>query len=651
MLDLTIRVKDNRRSNPMFSGFDDYDCEIIKKGMAVTQQWEIPEDGEISVDLKLGERLYEYGEPVLYIGDVVHDFILDSENLHEKTWKLLFDEEYVHGTPFRNFVGKSEIVLFFKGSDVQFRSVVDIQANEVNAELAKDMLEYLSVHYEDIVSVCFSRSKISGDVGKGSDESINRLIEEAQSGIEVCEAVWPEVISRVRESWESKLESQPKVLPNSPQGIAWLSQNPEGISVCHPDDKMFELSCYPVKTFKSVKEVVIPNRDLFENKVIYGYLAHLEKTLIECEREISLCAQENGDLKGFYGYVSLDYVLNKYRRPICLGISRKLENLVLRIRLLRKKFSSVVSPPSYLKPLPPNVTPFVARTPSYLKVFEKIARWYDFGEVKIGFGDLLFGLRHLSTLYEFTILNQIISALGKNGLELVGYGWRDYNVSKFGGEPKDRPSVEVNNYFVFKDVVRKSKLELFYEPKIWTKYNAQHGDPVDVCFGHKGKGWQHRKPDYLIRIWFEGVFEPVLLILDAKFSSAYRVRKEKLPDLINKYLLGVHQKKMEGGYGQSPVQAVWAIYPKGQAEKVDFYAPCHSLEGAESLLPSLGGVKVKPNDESKLVKVLDKLLNQLALEFRKPKFVSINSQSKVDNRYKLFSLNDNGISSDELEIL
>ncbi|MCS0281482.1 hypothetical protein NDJ83_19830 [Vibrio alginolyticus] len=610
MFDLTIQISQGRT-------YEGFDCKVISQGESVHGGWIVPEDAEVGIHLVTSEKARSLGEPQLYIGDVLHEFELTSASDGRYHWHVLFDEDESFGIPFRNYVGRSEIILAFKSSDIRVRSLVDIQANKINAELAEGMLTYLNEHYDSIVSICFSRSKLSGDTGKGDENSINRLIEEAQSGIELCESVWPELLNRVRERWETELDLQSNSLPNSPKGIAWLSNNPNGIHYCEQNKQMFKVNGYPVISTKSAREVVIHNRDLIENRVIHGYLAHLELQLVDTKKKLeSENTSETGSKQYDFGeYVSLDHILSKYRIPIVLGLVDRLSNLISRVRLLRKRFSTKVNLPRDLKPVPPCVTPFVARTPSYLKVFDKIAKWYEFGKVQLGLGELLFGLRHLSTLYEFTVLTQLISALESSGSDLVESSWRDYEVAEFGGEEKPRPISAINNYFRFSNASRKLSVELFYEPIIWTKHKAQSGDPVDVCREHQGRAWQHRKPDYLLRLWFEGAVEPILLVFDAKFSSAYKVKHEKLPDLVNKYLLGLHQKKVDGGYGNLPIQAVWAIYPKGKAPKVDFYASYHSLGGQDSVLPSLGGLRIRPNEEDYLARMIDKLLDQLQTEF------------------------------------
>ncbi|WP_318518254.1 nuclease domain-containing protein [Photobacterium leiognathi] len=611
MLDLTIEVSPGRT-------YGAFDCELISQGEAVHGVWSIPEDARVSILLETSDRTNELGTPVIYIGDVTYELSLHSSVNGKKTWSLLFEDDQFSGMPFFNYVGRSEIVLAFTKSDLRIKNLVDIQASTINAELADSMLSYLHTHYDSIVALCFSRSRLSCSSGEGCDDSLNRLITEAQSGIELCELVWADLLRKVRENWESSLELKDGAIPNSPDGISWLSQHPEYIQFCSQSEQDFKCRGYPAKILQGANEVIVSNTDLVENKIIHGYLAHLEKRLFDATKyllEYGLDGTHGQEeASSFDEYVSLDHVLSKYKAPILDGLLKKVSDLSLRTKRLALRFAKVSPKPKVIKPIPPKVTAFVSRTPSYLQVYQKIAKWYQVGNVKIDMGDMLFGLRHLSTLYEFTVLMQIVTALEKCGSVLVKQSWRDYSEPVFGGVEKTRPTNALNNYFEFNDLQRNINIELFYEPRIWTSKRAQPGDPVDVCIEHQDRNCRYRSPDYVIRLRLKGIEEPILLIFDAKFSSAYRVRTQKLPDLVNKYLLGIHQKKVDGGFGKLPIQAVWAIYPKGNDPKVNFYARQHSIGGRESILPSLGGIRIKPNEDESLPLLLGQLFDHVVNE-------------------------------------
>ncbi|EHS4947840.1 hypothetical protein KV671_001009 [Vibrio cholerae] len=613
MLDLTIEVSPGRT-------YDAFDCELISQGDPVHGVWSIPEDARISVLLETRDRANEFGTPLIYIGDVVYELSLHSSVNGKKSWHLLFDDDQFSGMPFFNYVGRSEIILAFSRSELRIKNLVDIQASVINAELAESMLSYLHAHYESIVALCFSRSRLACSSGDGCEDSLNRLINEAQSGIELCERVWDDILRKVRETWENSLEIRDGAIPNSPDGISWLSQHPEYIQFCPQVEQDFKCRGYPAKILQGVNEVIISDTDLLENRIIHGYLAHMEKRLFDAKKYLL----ENG-LNGTHGqteghpfneYVSLDHILSRYKAPILVGLLKKIDDLILRSKRLALRFAKVSPKPKVIKPIPPRVTAFVSRTPSYHHVFNKISKWYQSGNMKIDMGDMLFGLRHLSTLYEFTVLTQIVTALESCGCVLVKQSWRDYSEPVFGGLEKSRPTNAINNYFEFNDFQRNINIELFYEPRIWTSERAKPGDPVDVCIEHQDRNYGYRSPDYVIRLRLHGSVEPILLIFDAKFSSAYRVRTQKLPELINKYLLGIHQKKADGGYGKMPIQAVWAIYPKGNDPKVDFYARQHAIGGRESLLPSLAGVRVRPNEDELLTMLLGQLFDHVLNEYQ-----------------------------------
>ncbi|EJA3102545.1 hypothetical protein MWT34_001634 [Vibrio vulnificus] len=572
----------------------------------------------MSILLETSDRANDFGTPIIYIGDVTYELSLQSSVNRKKSWVLLFDDDQFSGMPFFNYVGRSEIILAFSKSDLRIKNLVDIQASLINAELAESMLSYLHTHYDSIVALCFSRSRIACSSGDGCEDSLNRLINEAQSGIELCELVWEDLLRKVRETWESKLEVRDGVIPNSPDGINWLSQHPEYIQFCPQPEQDFKCKGYPAKILQGANEIVVSNTDLIENRIIHGYLAHMEKRLSDAKKYLLNNGLDGSNCQAeghyFNEYISLDHIICRYKAPILDGLLRKVDDLSLRTKRLAMRFTRVSPKPKVIKPIPPKVTAFVSRTPSYLHVYHKIAKWYKSGNIQIDMGDMLFGLRHLSTLYEFTVLMQIVSALEKCGCVLVQQGWKDYSEQVFGGVEKARPTNTLNNYFEFTDSQRKMNIELFYEPRIWTSERAQPGDPVDVCIEHQDRKHRYRSPDYVIRLRLQGLEEPILLIFDAKFSSAYRVKTQKLPDLVNKYLLGLHQKKANGEFGKLPIQAVWAIYPKGNEPTVNFYAKQHSIGGPERILPSLGGIRVKPNEDERLPLLLGELFDHVTNE-------------------------------------
>ena len=105
-----------------------------------------------------------------------------------------------------------------------------------------------------------------------------------------------------------------------------------------------------------------------------------------------------------------------------------------------------------------------------------------------------------------------------------------------------------------------------------------------------------------------------MLIFDAKYSPASSVRDYAIDKLINRYFFGIHQIGKDGNMGRLPTQAVWALYPKRGKNVVNssFYASEHCLGGNSPLLPSLGGMNLKPSKQTIFKNQLSLLMQKLA---------------------------------------
>ena len=119
--------------------------------------------------------------------------------------------------------------------------------------------------------------------------------------------------------------------------------------------------------------------------------------------------------------------------------------------------------------------------------------------------------------------------------------------------------------------------------------------------------------DFLININWKNSNNNDLLIFDAKYSPAASVKEYAIDKLINRYFFGIHQIGKDGSFGRSPTQAVWALYPKRGKNVVSssFYASEHCLGGSTPLLPSLGGMNLKPSKQNIFKNQLSLLMQKL----------------------------------------
>ena len=77
--------------------------------------------------------------------------------------------------------------------------------------------------------------------------------------------------------------------------------------------------------------------------------------------------------------------------------------------------------------------------------------------------------------------------------------------------------------------------------------------------------------------------------MDAKHSSDKSVQRNYIKSLTEKYFNSVNVRTVHNL--QNPIKAIWAIYARG-ADWISGYGIGHSIEGAYTVFPSIGGVLV-----------------------------------------------------------
>ncbi|SFP77973.1 hypothetical protein SAMN03084138_03092 [Enterovibrio norvegicus DSM 15893] len=260
---------------------------------------------------------------------------------------------------------------------------------------------------------------------------------------------------------------------------------------------------------------------------------------------------------------------------------------------------------------PPIITPFASRNIHYRRIFGVIFDWYALGDVTFNDSELFNGLRHLTKIYEFCCLIMIIDSLSSIGFEIRSQEWRNYKEKPFGGKPSKRPINLPNNFFTLRK--DKTLVTLHYEPNIWRMKNARNGDPVAVLSANESNVNSYISPDFFIEIKNIDSKSVDFLIFDSRYSPSSSVENYSLTELIHKYFFGIHYVNENGQLGRSPTQAVWALYPKRGKKIVDseYYSSEHSLSGSMPLLPSLGGINLRPSKLSVFQNKLALLIGKL----------------------------------------
>lgn len=576
---------------------------------------QINETDFINISVSIPSDYFVLGEPYLLVGDVPLELELISSNDLVRKFKTIDHNDFYRKQIFYNYFGESEILLCFQDGRPKnlFSIKVDVRARKANAELARDMISFISQKMDDAVLLCFSKSHI----GIGNQESeVDKL-----TRYKLLEETIKQLISQQvlfvrdhRTTWEHKLKLSSQGAPSGIDSVHYLLNHLDKVVPADSSNtniliknRMFRLELLP-------SEELVTKSDVFENRVIYSFLFsakhYLHKLKIQSEGCITSYSNSpvyRTDISN--DYVTFDNVLHDYKIEIIkhhidsiFELSKQVDYL---INLYRKHIKTKLIPQ-----LRPKMTPFVATRPHYREAFTNIHNWYSSNAPDLDGDSFLMGLRNLSTIYEITcllILNEVIKK--DLGFEYISSSFIHYGETfSYQGVECERPSDKPNNYFQYEN--GDTKVSIRYEPKIYQyrKNISQSSDLINVSNKRSGKFGQHYYcPDYVITFKNLAWDSDLVVIMDAKYQSHENVMKYSLVETEHKYLREIYSVKENMSVGVSPIKLLILLYAHGSGNIASKLHRQHRLGEELSILPQALGMKIAPDMDSR--ELLSKYLN------------------------------------------
>lgn len=566
--------------------------------------------------------LEEKGEPFVVIGDVPHKMqpIPSSDNNH--IFKTINSSNKLEQQLFYNYFGESEIKLYFTNSNEIIKSkIIDIRARKANAKLAMTMLEYINNNADDMVSLCFSRSYIGGDLEKQSEADYHK-IHILKLILSFIENNQHRFIRDHKFVWENKLIISQQGQPTGPDSVYWALQNLDKLLPSRQEDANIKISNRLYKIEEMPKENIIENSDVFENRVIFSFLNSAREFLhsikYQCEKELEKEKVNEIDFSQNDDFISFDNSLRSYKKGI-------ISHYLLEINLLVKKNEQLIHffnkyiPTKLIPSLPPKLTTYTQSKIHYRDIFKLINKWYLASKPNLLDNILLMGLKNLSSIYEITCLLMLSKTI-KNTFQATLERQEFHNFGEeysFYGEEHSRPEDRVNNYFIYKN--NELRIEMLYEPKIYPyrKKNTKKNDLVDISNTkkHDKFGIHFYQPDYIIRITSINWSKPLLIVLDAKYSNKSSVNKYSLPKLTQKYLHDIHMLNKNGRMGTSPIKLMMILYAHGETSRpASKLNSIHQLTGELPVLPQAVGLRYTPNATEQVGEWLKLVTNEFGKE-------------------------------------
>lgn len=156
------------------------------------------------------------------------------------------------------------------------------------------------------------------------------------------------------------------------------------------------------------------------------------------------------------------------------------------------------------------------------------------------------------------------------------------------------------------------EVRILYEPIIYP-YHKDNKFQRIIDLSHFGKGeWRFRQPDFLISITKDKInYEHI--IMDSKYSRTKTVMEKHLPDIVNKYLIGLGFFTPEKKYiDQFNPLGVIAIYP-ARNDGSHNQNMIEIRKGARKLnipaIPIIAAIELSPDKDSFLEKTIKTLID------------------------------------------
>ena len=153
------------------------------------------------------------------------------------------------------------------------------------------------------------------------------------------------------------------------------------------------------------------------------------------------------------------------------------------------------------------------------------------------------------------------------------------------------------NYFSYE--AGALSVELFFEPRVYIYREgiAQVGDLINVSNKRDTRyGKHHYLPDFIVRFDHDDWAEPLVNILDSKYTDHKNILKFALPDTENKYLHEIFQVKEGGKLKGSPIKSLLLLYAHGSSNVASKLNKLHRVNGDMPVYPQGAGLKLTPDD-------------------------------------------------------
>ena len=477
--------------------------------------------------------------PLIYINEDVYDTeLIGQASANSLTFRLRDADK-----PFLTCFGAVHIEFSLNGTDYYSENISVMVSNTTLNNNVLNMIEYIYTNGEKYLYEEHQHSMISAGTKPDEIISLEAKLHFLQKIAAVYHKVYP-VLKINHYAQLKKTESTGafhKLTGVSVNTVRYIATHADELTAAAYDTGIrFNGQYYQPR--RVLIEQNTPSNDVYENRVIVGFLKTVTEDIRQNIRSLRQYAAHPYQPSVNSGYVNSMLQIFSHNM-------KRINHYIVCLEELQKKYQELYFFYSRLldiTPEPihrrPQFTAVFRSISSYRQLFEIICQWFSVGAYDLTKDDYLLTFVASDKIYEYYCLVKMLHYLDQH-LELKK-AERFVYPRRYPGEQE----ICYANTFTFANRQGR-QLTLWYQPVIYGNDPAVNGIQLYRNTSSSVRSENNSRsafytPDYLIS--FESGGQTRYLILDAKFSFPWSIRRYQLQELVYKYLFSFSSLNADG---------------------------------------------------------------------------------------------------------
>ncbi|MNG93903.1 hypothetical protein D3C72_753950 [compost metagenome] len=491
---------------------------------------------------------------------------------------------------FHNYYGIAELSISIHRNDFHHSfnlAKIDVLAKKINADKVNGMLEFLAKHNSEALCSFFRVTRRNAGFKEG-DTPIDIFVEQLEN---ITKSIAP-LIKGIASNPITKLSHADRYVQHNERTniddltLSWISDNVDQlIETDDIDLAILEYSGSYYSVNKIKENALIEVHDVYENQIVHGFIYSLIMSASSILNGFTLSKPQPSKINSsIEGYSSLFTQIKKFQKEINAKNISRCRDIIETLSAMKFEITRRI-PTKKIETGIPTFTMKAKNKPHYLSLYNKIVMWHRYGKPDWSMQEELLSIKNIPKLFEYYLLFYI-----KENLDRI------FTPAVLSLSNKDA--------IQFSYSLGEYKITLYYEPIYWMightnvdssslinieNWTVKNNDVTRRGSTHK---YSQRSPDYVIALTKNDTILKCF-ILDAKYTKTKKAFIEYIPDLVLKYLHGLHSPS----FSKNVISGLMIVNPSDSAQTMHFHNSTYDIFSETPISPAIILSSISPGNE------------------------------------------------------